>query len=344
MQRNFYKILYFLVLTFTLFSCTLSDTISSTTAVKQTTTEEVNLVYINGLVSMNIEVFSDFEDPGITKPEGYTVILQGNVNTSILGQYILDYTVLDENGITVKEITRVVNVVDSTAPTINISNVGEIYLGFDFNISDLYSVSDNYYSIEDLIINNDYNLINPNNTPGTYIITVKVEDLSGNAASATIEVDIILDYFYIIENINFQENNIFEIEYDETGPNPGDSYWIKFSDNVNLNVNNNGDFWIAYSYSQNDHWGLVFFSGNFQDLSNTRISMSIKNAISTETSWLRLDNFDASLDYTSLDLSESSFENPAVIDYQTALDIFNEVGLETINRIKYIYNSIFKLN
>ena len=113
---------------------------------------------------------------------------------------------------------------------------------------------------------------------------------------------------------------------------------------MNLNVNNNGDFWIAYSYSKNDHWGLVFISGNFQDLSNTRISMSIKNAMSTETSWLRLNNFDAALDYTSLDLSKSSFENPAVIDYQTALDIFNEVGLETINRIKYIYNNIFKLN
>ena len=56
---------------------------------------EQDNVFMNGNVSINIEVDDPFIDPGITTPEGYTIIKNGIVDASSLGQYIINYTILD---------------------------------------------------------------------------------------------------------------------------------------------------------------------------------------------------------------------------------------------------------
>ncbi|MDD3124189.1 MAG: DUF5011 domain-containing protein [Candidatus Izemoplasmatales bacterium] len=302
-------------------------------------------VFMNGNVSINIEVDDPFIDPGITTPEGYTIIKNGIVDTSSLGQYIINYTILDESGETIKELTRIINVIDNIKPSIALSENKKLFLGPDFDIKNLYTVSDNYYDAEDLIISDNYEEINPNNLPGVYSLTITAEDPSENLILQDVEFQIELDYYYIVENLDTISNGISEIEYDEnTGPNQGDSYWIKFFNEATFNINSKGDFWIAMTYHQNDHFGVLFFSGNYEDLSSTKISLSIKNSLSLETSWLRLNEFDASFDYDELDLSESTFENPAVIDYNTALSIFNDRGLIAIEKVKAIYENIFCLS
>jgi len=62
---------------------------------------------------MEIEILSDFDDPGITMPRNYTLLKSEEVDTTKLGEYVIEYTILDDGGVTAKIITRIVSVVDS---------------------------------------------------------------------------------------------------------------------------------------------------------------------------------------------------------------------------------------
>ena len=75
-------------------------------------------------------------------------------------------------------------------------------------------------------------------------------------------------------------------------------------------------------------------------MTNTSLSISVKRSYSSTSSWLRLNDFDASEQYDSLDLSESSFSNDGNIIYDDALATFNEKALEAITQLKYIYEEI----
>ncbi|MDD3842527.1 MAG: hypothetical protein PHD24_03680, partial [Candidatus Izemoplasmatales bacterium] len=101
-------------------------------------------------------------------------------------------------------------------------------------------------------------------------------------------------------------------------------------------------FWIVKTYNS-IYSGLIFFSGNFSNMEDTSLSISISIEAST-SSWLRKYHFDASLEYEELDLSTSTFQNGGNVNYNEALSIFNEYGLITINRLKSIYTEIFRLN
>jgi hypothetical protein len=299
---------------------------------------------MNGEVSMSIEVFSDYVEPGITMPENYSLLVSGTVNTLIIDRYTIQYTVLDNGGVTAKIMTRIVDVVDTEPPTIEVDENTTLFFGPEFTMSNIYSVTDNYCGSADLIITSNYNEINPNSNPGVYTITLRAEDSSGNISETDIELELILDYFHIADNltISYSDPGIREIEYDENGPNPGNSCWIRFYNGDILNINEDGDFWIVKTYNS-IYSGLIFFSGNFSNMEDTSLSISISIEAST-SSWLRKYHFDASLEYEELDLSTSTFQNGGNVNYNEALSIFNEYGLITINRLKSIYTEIFRLN
>ena len=72
---------------------------------------------------MTIEVGSTFTDPGTSVSDvgddEVVVVSTGTVDTDTVGSYTITYTATDSSGNTSTE-TRVVNVVDTTAPTITV--------------------------------------------------------------------------------------------------------------------------------------------------------------------------------------------------------------------------------
>lgn len=147
-------------------------------------------VFLNGDVSHTHEINTEYVDQGVSIPEGYTVVVEGTVNISVLGQNILMYTVLDNEGITIKTFTRVVNIVDTIAPafdpieTLNL----EVYEHSDINWeSYVKELNDNSnleitLTIEEAI---DFN------TLGTYTVLVKAADTSNNEFSRTFNVNVV---------------------------------------------------------------------------------------------------------------------------------------------------------
>jgi len=57
---------------------------------------------------------------GVSADDGSTVIPTGSVDTSVLGDYPIDYDATDSEGNVATTVTRTYHVVDSTAPIITV--------------------------------------------------------------------------------------------------------------------------------------------------------------------------------------------------------------------------------
>ncbi|HOQ90221.1 MAG TPA: DUF5011 domain-containing protein, partial [Candidatus Hydrogenedentes bacterium] len=99
-----------------------SASVQRTVQVRDTTPPPLTL---NGPDPMVVECGSTFTDPGVTVADScdmmvaYTV--SGTVDTSVPGSYTLTYNAQDGSGNVAVPITRVVNVVDTTAPVITLN-------------------------------------------------------------------------------------------------------------------------------------------------------------------------------------------------------------------------------
>lgn len=83
------------------------------------------IITLNGSSPMTVECHTDFIDPGATASDGCagdltgSITVSGSVDPDVVGTYMLTYMVSD--GTNSSSVTRTVNVVDTTAPTINLN-------------------------------------------------------------------------------------------------------------------------------------------------------------------------------------------------------------------------------
>lgn len=135
---------------------------------------------LNGKKEIEIEVNSEYKEKGAhvtgTKNKYKTT---GKVNTKKLGEYKLTYKVTAFK--TTKKVTRIVKVVDTTKPVINLVD-GEITIYQNEEYKEPgYTASDNYDKdlTNKVIVNSNLD----NKTIGDYNINYSVTDSSGNKAS-----------------------------------------------------------------------------------------------------------------------------------------------------------------
>jgi hypothetical protein len=112
-------------------------------------------------------------------------VLRNTVDTDVLGEYVIDYTLTFES--VTYSCTRVVKVVDDIAPTARLkAGVDTIYVG-DIHIDAGITTSDNVD--DDLTIEVINNV--DETTPGTYEIVYVVTDDSGNKTLVTRTVTVL---------------------------------------------------------------------------------------------------------------------------------------------------------
>lgn len=103
------------------------------------------------------------------------------VDKSLLGAYVITYDATDSSGNTATQVTRNVNVVDTTAPVITLTgpDILDLLIGEEY-VEQGATVTDNDPGTpSDAVIGGD--LVNTS-TPGTYIVTYDATDPSGNTA------------------------------------------------------------------------------------------------------------------------------------------------------------------
>ena len=167
-----------------------------TVDVVDTTIPVITLVGANPQI---IEVGSPYVELGATALDNYDgditasiVIDASAVDTAVTGSYSVSYDVTDANGNAATQVTRTVDVVDTTAPVITLvgSNPQIIEVGSPYVELGATALDDADGDITASIVI-DATAVDTN-TVGSYLVTYDVTDSSGNAATqVTRTVDVV---------------------------------------------------------------------------------------------------------------------------------------------------------
>jgi len=195
----------------------------------------VPVLTLEGDAVVTIEVNEIYTDDGATALDNYDgdittfIVVVNPVNTAIVGEYTVTYNVSDAAGNAAVQVTRTVNVVDTTVPVLTLEGdavvtieVNEIYT------DDGATALDNYDGdITTFIV-----VVNPVNTAivGEYTVTYNVSDAAGNAAVQVTRTVIVEDSS--LSSIDGDNETLKVIMY----PNPTASKWTIESSRVINNL------------------------------------------------------------------------------------------------------------
>jgi Domain of unknown function (DUF5011)/HYR domain/Domain of unknown function DUF11 len=142
-------------------------------------------ITLNGASSVTVECHTSFTDPGATASDScagtFAATASGSVNVNAPGTYTVTYNASDPSGNAATPVTRTVNVVDTTAPTITLNGANPMTVECHTSFTDPgATASDSCDSSVAVTVSGSVNV----NVPGTYTLTYNAHDASGNAAAA----------------------------------------------------------------------------------------------------------------------------------------------------------------
>ena len=151
------------------------------------------VINLNGLAVVTVEIGSEYVDAGASASDEVDGFLQplaqSNVNTQVLGQYQVIFSVSDAAGNEATNVSRIVNVVDVTPPLITLIGLESVTIEVGTQYADAgASAVDN---VDGILEPNALSTVNIN-TPGTYTVTFSINDSSGNSAQSVTRTVIVV--------------------------------------------------------------------------------------------------------------------------------------------------------
>ena len=180
---------------------TVSDTSGNTaTATRQVIVEgdtTAPVITILGEADVSINQYTPYIDAGATATDEVdgdltsSIVTTGVVNTSVEGNYIITYTVSDTSGNTTTATRQVIVEGDTTAPVITILGEADVSINqYTPYIDAGATATDNVDG--DLTSSIVTTGVVNTSVEGNYIITYTVSDTSGNTATATRQVVVVV--------------------------------------------------------------------------------------------------------------------------------------------------------
>ena len=213
-------------------------TIDRTIYVEDTT---LPVITINGDNPYTLERFDVYNDPGATADIGSTLnaVDTSNVNNLSVGSYNIVYSATDNNGTSIA--VRVVNVIDSVEPIINMYGYDPLYM----NVNDVYTESNAFFDIGSNLVSIDATQVD-NTTPGTYTVTYSATDgVNSNQYDRTVIVQSSVDRPLTINGTPITVTTLSD-PYDDLGVTVNSSYTLTSTtsnvDNLKL-----GTYTVSYS-------------------------------------------------------------------------------------------------
>ena len=229
-------------------------TATRTVSVVDTTAPVITLL---GSSQVNVEVGSSYTDAGATATDNYDgdltsqIVVVNNVDVNTLGSYTVTYGVSDSSSNAASVVTRTVNVIDQTAPTITILGDNPVTIEAGSTYTDAgATATDNYNNDVTADITTASTV--DSNTIGSYTVTYTVNDASGNQATAVRTV--------IVEDstpptITLIGSNPASVEvgnsYSDAGATATDAYDGDLTSSItttsNVNINTVGSYTVTYT-------------------------------------------------------------------------------------------------
>jgi len=170
-----------------------------------------------GFSPVTVEVGSTYTDAGATALDNVdgnitgSIITVNTVDIATIGIYTVNYDVSDAAGNSAIQVTRIVNVVDTTPPVITLVGVTPVNVEVGSTYIDAgATATDNY----DGVITGSIVTVNLVNTAvvGTYTVTYYVSDAAGNPAiQVTRTVNVVYKFGGILQPINADGSSIFKL-------------------------------------------------------------------------------------------------------------------------------------
>ncbi|MDC0558987.1 DUF5011 domain-containing protein, partial [Candidatus Izimaplasma bacterium] len=230
-----------------------ADVVTRTVIVEAVTIPVITLI---GNSTVDVEVGFTYIDEGTTctdsNSDPCTVVVDfSNVNTTVLGTYTVTFNATDDYNNDAIEVTRTVNVVDTTSPVITATGDLTIIIEVGDSYTDLGATCDDNY--DDCIVvttNEDIDTT----ILGTYTINYNAVDTSSNMAVEVIRTVIVEDS--IAPQITMFGDETFYVDLDSTYLDLGASCTDNFDsectvivDTSSLDLTTLGTYSVTYNTS-----------------------------------------------------------------------------------------------
>jgi len=191
----------------------------------------VPVITLTGDAVVTIEVDAPYTDAGATALDNYdgditpAIVVVNTVNTAIVGNYTVTYNVSDAASNAAVQVTRTVNVVDTTVPVITLTGDEIVTIEVGTTYVDGGATATDNYDDDTVLTSNittDVSDVDAQ-TVGSYTVSYNVSDAAGNPAvqvTRTVNVVDTLD----ITNIDSNPINVY--------PNPTASNWTVASSSI----------------------------------------------------------------------------------------------------------------
>ena len=223
--------------------------------VVDTTLPVISLI---GASERTIEVGTAYADAGATATDNYdgdissNIITVGTVDVNIVRSYTLTYNVKDANDNGAMEVTRIVNVVDTTLPIISLIGASERTIEVGTAYTDAgATATDNYDG--DISSNISTTGTVDVNIVGSYTLTYNVKDANENAAVAVIRTIKVVDTTLPVISLIGASERTIEVgtAYTDAGATATDNYDGDISSNIitvgTVDVNIVGSYTLTYN-------------------------------------------------------------------------------------------------
>ncbi|WP_191861099.1 immunoglobulin-like domain-containing protein, partial [Hanstruepera ponticola] len=169
-------------------------------------------ITLNGAATVTVEACGTYNELGATADDGCLAIGavtvdNSAVNTNAVGSYTVTYNVSDAEGNAATQVTRTVNVVDTTDPTITLNGAATVTVEACGTYNELGATADDgCLAIGAVSVDNSAVDVN---TVGSYTVTYNVTDAEGNSATQvtrTVNVVDTTDPNAVCQNITIQLN------------------------------------------------------------------------------------------------------------------------------------------
>ena len=242
-----------------IYSVTDSDgNATSETRIIRVVDSQPPLVTFTGSSPISIEVGTTYYELGATATDNYdpsfsvtnSIVTSGTVTEELVASYTITYSALDSSG-NVGTVQRIVNVVDTTSPTIDVTgdNPATITLGATYN-DEGATATDNYDTGLTVVVGG--NTVDTS-TVGSYTVTYNVSDEFGNSAAQKVRIVNVVDDTDPIITLNGSSTITHEVgtTYVDPGATANDNYdgdlSSEITTNINLNPNTLGTYTIEYT-------------------------------------------------------------------------------------------------